>query len=271
MLRAAYLVIGAGILAMLAVLVWLWLPDPPREKRPDPREVRVAAAADLNFALMDVIEAYRKLHPDTAVTMTPGASGVLFAQIVNKAPFDIFLAADVEYPRKLIEQGVAEKNSDFLYAVGHLVIWVPKASPLDVEKTGIDTLLDPRVKKIAIANPRHAPYGRAAEAALKSLDVYDRVQDKLKFSENVGLAAQVAHRGLVDAAILPVSMVTAAVFRNQGRYWDVPEKAHPRLLQGGVILPWAKDRQATESFRDFLLSPDGQAILKRFGFTPPKE
>jgi molybdate transport system substrate-binding protein len=269
--RAGFLAIGACVLAGLAMLAWFWWAGQPRGTRPVPKEVRVAAAADLKFALDDVVTAFRERHPDITVTVTPGASGNLFAQLANRAPFDLFLAADIEYPRRLIEQGVADKDSEFVYAVGHLVVWVPKSSPLEVEKTGIETLLDPRVRKIAIANPKHAPYGRAAEAALKSLGVYDRVKDKLVRGESVAQAAQFVQSGSADIGVIPLSLALAPVMREQGRYQDVPQDAHPRLLQGGVILSWAQDRQAADRLRDFLLCPEGQAILKRYGFVTPKE
>src|SRR5438309_7269674 len=123
----------------------------------DERVVRVAAAADLKFALEDAVAEFCRGHPGIRVEVTPGSSGKLFAQLSNGAPFDLFLSADVEYPRRLIDAGLAVKGSEFVYAVGHLVVWVPRASPLEVKKLGVKALLDPAVRKVAIANPRHAP------------------------------------------------------------------------------------------------------------------
>jgi molybdate transport system substrate-binding protein len=235
------------------------------------REVRVAAAADLQFALDDVLEVFHARHPDIWVRVTYGASGNFFAQLSNRAPFDLFLSADVDYPRRLCQSGLAEADSEFLYAVGHLVIWVPRSSGLDVEKQGVRALLDPSVKKVALANPRHAPYGRAAEAALKSLGVYERVRGKFVLGENVAQAAQFVRTGAADAGVFALSLARAPAMQDRGRYWEVPLDAYPRLEQGGVILSRARDRQAAELLRAFLLGDEGKAVLKRYGFFLPKE
>src|SRR5947209_15713776 len=136
--------------------------------------VRVAAAADLKFSLDEIVEAFRRERPAIGVQVTYGSSGNFYAQLSNHAPFDIFFSADVDYPRRLIREGVALADSEFVYGVGRLVIWVPRTSPIEIETLGMQSLVSPLVRKVAIANPRHAPYGRAAEAAMKSLGVYDR-------------------------------------------------------------------------------------------------
>ncbi len=232
-------------------------------------EVRVAAASDLKFALDDVVKAFHENHPDIQVKVSYGSSGTFFAQLSNKAPFDLFLSADMDYPRKLIEQGLAEKDSEFRYAVGHLVVWELKSRTLDVEKLGIKALLDPSVKKIAIANPKFAPYGRAAEAALKSLGVYDQVKDRLVLGDNVSQAAQFVQSGSADIGVFSLSLALAPTLSQEGRYWEVPLSAYPRLDQGGVILSWVRDRQAAESFRSFLVADQGRDVLKRYGFVLP--
>jgi molybdate transport system substrate-binding protein len=235
------------------------------------REVRVAAAADLKFALEDAVREFEKTHPDIEVKLTFGASGIFFAQLSNQAPFDLFLSADMGFPRKLMDAGLADKSTSFVYAVGHLVLWVPYDSPLDLNKLGMKALLDPAVKKLAIANPRHAPYGRAAEAALKKLGLYDRVQDKLVFGGNIAQAAQFVGSGAADAGLIALSLALAPPYRDKGRYCDVPPDAYPRIEQGGVIMSWAADRDATEALRDFLAGPAGKAVLKRYGFSLPGE
>src|SRR5262245_34614266 len=269
MRRTTLIVIGA--LAGISLLAWLLWPRPAGPAAPGGGEVRVAAAADLKFALEDVVAAFREARPDVTVKVTYGASGNFFAQLSNRAPFDVFLSADVEYPRKLIEQGLADKESECLYAVGHLVLWVPNASTLDVQKHGAKALLDPSVKKVALANPRHAPYGRAAVAALKSLGVFDHVEGKLVYGENVAQAAQFAQSGSADAGVFALSLALAPAMRDQGRCWEVPRTAHPRLDQGGVILNWAQDRRSAEAFRAFLLGQEGKAVLNRYGFFLPGE
>jgi molybdate transport system substrate-binding protein len=233
------------------------------------REVRVAAAADLKFAFDEVAQEFRKQHPGIKVIVTYGSSGNFYAQLTNKAPFDLFLSADVDYPRKLIEKGLAIKESEFLYAVGHIVVWVPNGSKLDLDKLGILAVLDPTIKKLAIANPTHAPYGRAAEAALKKLGVYDDVKNRLVIGDNIAQTAQFVESGSADAGIIALSLALAPAMRQKGRYWIIPLDAYPQLEQGGVILTWVKDKESTQTLRAFIKSTEGKVILKRFGFMLP--
>src|SRR5262249_19474512 len=212
---------------------------------------------------------FQEQHPDTRVRVTSGASGNFFAQLSNKAPFDLFLSADMEYPRRLVAAGLAARQDEFLYAVGHLVVWVPRSSPLELDRLGARALLDERVRKVAIANPRHAPYGRAAEAALRKLGVYDEVRAKLVNGENVAQAAQFVESGSADAGVIALSLALSPALRDRGRDWEVPLDAYPRLEQGGVILSWARDRAAAESLRSFLTGAGGKAALKRYGFVLP--
>jgi molybdate transport system substrate-binding protein len=234
-------------------------------------EVRVAAAADLKFALDEVVAEFHEQHPEIKVSVSYGASGNFFAQLSNKAPFDLFLSADVEYPRRLIRAGLASEEDEFVYAVGHLVVWVPKDSPLELDRLGARALLDPRVRKVAIANPRHAPYGRAALAALKKLGVYDGIKDRIVNGENVAQAAQFAESGAADAGVIALSLALSPRLRDRGRYWEVPLDAYPRLEQGGVILSWARDRDAALALRAFLSGRRGKSVLKRYGFVLPEK
>jgi molybdate transport system substrate-binding protein len=232
-------------------------------------EVRIAAAADLKFALDDLLAECRRARPDIAVEVTYGSSGNFFAQIQNGAPFDLFLSADADYPRQLIAKGLAPQGSEFVYAVGHIVVWTRRDSGLDVEKLGAQALLEPSVRKIAIANPRYAPYGRAAEAALKSLGLYDKVKDRLVLGDNVAQTAQFVEKGAADVGIIGLAQALAPALREQGRFWKVPAAAYPRMDQAGVTLARARDVPAAEAVRDFVRSDSGKAVLKRFGFSVP--
>jgi molybdate transport system substrate-binding protein len=236
-----------------------------------PREVRVAAAADLKFAFDEIAAQFEQRNPSTKVKVTYGSSGNFFAQLSNRAPFDLYLSADREYPRKLVEQGKALKGSEFVYAVGHLVVWVPSASRLGLDSLGIKAVVDPSVKKLAIANPKHAPYGRAAEAALKNLGVYEQVKDRLVLGENITQAAQFVESGSADAGIIALSLALAPAMRAKGRFWMVPLDAYPRMEQGGVILAWAQDPEATQALRAFVTGDAGRALLKQYGFMLPGE
>src|SRR5438128_1534837 len=235
------------------------------------REVRVAAASDLKFAFDEVATAFRAHNPGITVKVTYGSSGNFYTQLTSEAPFDLFLSADIDYPRKLVEQGRAVAESEFRYAIGHLVVWVPNGSPLDLDMLGLRAAADPRVKKVAIANPRHAPYGRAAEAALKHAGVHEQVKDRLVLGENIAQAAQFVESGAADVGLIALSLALAPPLKDRGRYWDVPADAHPRLDQGGVELMWARDKAATTALREFLTGAEGRAVLRKYGFRLPGE
>jgi molybdate transport system substrate-binding protein len=230
------------------------------------RTVRVAAAADLKVAFGEIIVEFQRQNPDVKVEASYGSSGNFYAQLSSRAPFDLFLSADVDYPKRLIEQGLASTDSEFSYAVGGLVLWVRRASPIALENLGIKALLDPAARKIAIANPRHAPYGRAAEAAMKELGVFDAVKDRLVLGENISQTAQFVESGAADIGLISEALAVAPPLRDEGRNWEVPRESYPRIEQGGVILSWAQDRAAAEALRRFILSDAGQEILRRYGF-----
>jgi molybdate transport system substrate-binding protein len=235
------------------------------------RTVSVAAAADLKYALDEIVTAFQKNHPAIKVNVTYGSSGNFYSQLLNRAPFDIFFSADIDYPKKLVAAGLAVKESQFKYAVGRIAVWAPKDSPIEVEKLGINSLVQSSVKKIAIANPEHAPYGRAAVAALKKLGVYERVKDRLVLGENIAQTAQFVETGAAEAGIIALSLAMSPAMKDKGKYWPVPLDAYPTLDQGGAILSWAKDAEATEQFKAFVTGPNGRAVLMRYGFTLPGE
>lgn len=222
-------------------------------------ELRVAAASDLKFALDEITTAFTNRHPEHTIKASYGASGNLFAQIENGAPFDVFLSADTNYPHRLIENGHA--TNFFLYAEGHIALWAPNSSKLDVEKLGLKALLDPSVRKIAIANPAHAPYGRAAVAALKEAGIYDRITNSLVLGENVAQTAQFVQSGGADMGILALSLVRSPPMRGKGRHFEIPSA----LQQGGAVMTRSKNAAAAETFRAFLAGPEARAILARYG------
>lgn len=231
-------------------------------RHPSAPVLSVAAAADLRFALDELARGFRSVHPAVDLRLAYGSSGNFFAQIRNQAPFDIFLSADVAYPRQLSQQGLAAADSIFVYAIGRIAVWVPAASPLNPGTA----LQSPALRHLAIANPQHAPYGRAAEAALRSLGLYDRLQGKLVLGENVAQTLEFAQSGAADAGIVALSLALAPGVRAQGRYWEVPPQAYPKLEQGGVIV---KDSPAARDFRSWILSPAGKRILNEYGFSSP--
>lgn len=234
------------------------------------QEITVAAAADLSAALPELAAKY-KSQTGQEVKLTFGSSGNLTTQIRNGAPFDVFFSADEEYPKQLIEAGLAENDSLYRYAVGRLVLWVPTESALDLGKVGMQALLDPSVKKIAIANPEHAPYGRAAEAALRHFGIYDQVSGRLVLGENVSQAAQFVESGNAQAGMIALSHALAPVLKSKGRYWTVPLDAYPTLNQAAVVLSHSKKQAAARKFLEFLRSPSAASLLKDCGFSLPAE
>ncbi len=234
-------------------------------------QIAVAAAADLKFALDELTTEFHTNQPDINVKITYGSSGSFYAQLQNQAPFDLFFSADIAYPRKLAEAGLALDTNVFLYAIGRIVVWTPKQSPVDVEKLGIQSLFAPSVQKIAIANPHHAPYGVAAVATMKSLKVYEQAEPKLVYGENIAQTAQFVQSGAADIGIIALSLAIAPQMRDAGRYWEIPLDAYPKMEQGGIILKWTKDANAARAFRDFMLGQHGRDVLKRYGFYLPEK
>jgi molybdate transport system substrate-binding protein len=234
------------------------------------QELTVAAAADLSAALPDLVAVYSKKSRQT-VKLSFGASGNLTNQIRNGAPFDIFFSADEQYPQQLIAEGLASKDTLYRYAVGRLVLWVPNNSPLDLSKLGIQALLDPSIKKISIANPATAPYGRAATAALRYYGIHDQVSSRLVIGENISQAAQFVESGNAQAGLLALSHALSPAMKSKGRYWTLPLDAYPTLNQAAVVLSKSKQPDAARNFLGFMRSPEGAALFTSYGFSLPPE
>jgi molybdate transport system substrate-binding protein len=261
---AAAVVLSAALLAAAVCGIYR-----PALEVSSGRRVRVAAAADLRFALSDVSRRFEQRHK-IAVIASYGSSGTLYAQLTNEAPFDMFLSADIEYPRRLAARGLTLPDSEFAYAVGRLVVWVPASSALDPGRKGVAIAADPAVAHVAIANPAHAPYGRAAVEAMQAAGIYDAAKSKLVFGENVEQALQFAQTGAADAAIVALSLAVAPTVRASGRYVDVPPDSYTRIVQGGAILRASADVEAARAFRAFLIGAEGRAVLEAYGFVLPE-
>jgi molybdate transport system substrate-binding protein len=157
----------------------------------------------------------------------------------------------------------------FLYAIGRLVVWVPASSPLQPQEVGGAVLLDPGVRRIAVANPAHAPYGVAAVAALRSLKLYDAVEPKLVYGENIAQTAQYVQSGAADIGVIALSLALAPTLRDKGRWWAVPLDAYPTMWQGGIVLRRTQLPERARAFCDFVLGPHGREVLGRYGFSLP--
>ncbi len=231
------------------------------------QEIRVAAAADLNFAMADLSGQFEK-QTGIKVNVTSGSSGNFFAQIQNGAPFDLFFSADIEYPRKLAAAGFAEPETLREYALGRIVIWVPADAKADVTKQGWNALLDASVQKIAIANPEHAPYGRAAVSALQRAGIYEQVKTKLVYGENISQAAQFVQSGNAQVGIIALSLAISSGMK-EGKIWEIPAETYPPIEQGAVVLRSAKNKNAARAFLEFASSTGGRKILEKHGFAIP--
>ncbi|GAC1624591.1 MAG: molybdate ABC transporter substrate-binding protein [Candidatus Acidiferrum sp.] len=231
------------------------------------RELRIAAAADLKFAMQDLAGQFEK-QSSMKLAVTCGSSGNFFAQLQNGAPFDLFFSADIEYPKKLEAAGLTVPGSLYSYAVGRIVIWMPPDSKIDLAKQGWNALLDPRVQKIAIANPEHAPYGRAAVAALQKAGIYRQVQFKLVQGENISQAAQFVQSGNAQAGIVAFSLAVSPAMKD-GQRWEIPSSLYPALEQGAVIMKDAQNKESAAEFLQFIKSDAARATLAKYGFTIP--
>ncbi len=231
-------------------------------------DLSIAAASDLNFAFKEVVANFERESGDH-VALTLGSSGNFFAQIQNGAPFDLYFSADIGYPKKLEDAGLTVPGSLYRYAIGRVVIWVSKTSPLDLSQ-GMAVLRDSRIKKLAVANPKHAPYGRAAVAAIEHAQLSEVVKDKLVFGENISQAAQFVESGAADVGIIALSLALAPAMQSKGTYWEIPAEAHLMLEQAAVILKQSSRREEAKRFLDFVRSTQGQATMTRYGFTRPE-
>jgi len=230
-------------------------------------QLTIAAAADLQQVMKDLSTRFEK-QTGIKVSLVFGSSGNFFAQLQNGAPFDLFFSADVDYPRKLEATGLAERGSLYEYATGKIVLWVPSHSRVDVNN-GLAAVDDPQIRRLAIANPAHAPYGRAAETALKKAGVWEQVSSKLVFGENISQTAQFASSGNADAAILALSLVLAPAMKQQGRYSLIPQGMYPPLRQGVVVIKKSAHKSLASRFIEFLKTAEARSLFTQYGFQEP--
>lgn len=227
--------------------------------------LRVSAAADLQFAMPELATEFEKQNIATIQT-SYGSSGNFFTQIQNGAPFDLFFSADSEYVKKLEASGLSEPGTSGLYAIGRLVAWSRADAAVDVCRDGWKALLDSRVEKIAIANPAHAPYGKAAETALRSAGIYDRVKSKLVFGENISQTAQFVQSGNAQVGLVALALAVSPAMRG-GHRWEVPVDAYPPIEQSAVVVRSSKNVAAARAFLDFVRGEQGREILRKYGFS----
>jgi molybdate transport system substrate-binding protein len=229
--------------------------------------ITVAAAADLQFAFQDVAARFEK-STGKEVKLIFGSSGNFFAQIQNGAPFDLFFSADLDYAKKLDIAGLGQPGSLYEYATGKIVLWASRQSQVDLNR-GLQVLLDPAIKKIAIANPEHAPYGRAAVAALRSEELYDQVAGKFVLGENISQTAAFVASGSADIGIIALSLALVPAMKDKGKYVEIPANDYPVIEQAALILKSSQQKETARAFLAFVKSPEIADLLKTYGFSVP--
>ncbi len=229
--------------------------------------VSIAAAADLTYCLDDINAAFKKAHPGADLKVSSGSSGNFTTQIKNGAPFEVFLSADVSFPRELIKDGLADESTLMIYAVGRIVLWTSTPDKVDVTR-GFELLRDPNgpVKKLAVANPDHAPYGRAAKEALVHEKLWDAVQPRIVLGENIAQTAQFVETGNADAGFVALSLVLSPKLAKVGKWWEVPADTYNKLEQGVVLTKAGANNPLARAYVEFLRSDEARAIFDRYGF-----
>jgi molybdate transport system substrate-binding protein len=258
--RSLFVLVHAGLFALLTTLAIV--AAGPRSAAA--QDLAVAAASDLQAAFPVVAAEFEKATGHH-VNVTFGSSGNFFAQIQNGAPFDLFFSADIDYAKRLESTSLAEPGSFYTYAIGHIVVWTRKDSGLEITR-GLKLLQDPTVRKIAIANPDHAPYGRAAVAALRHEGLYDAVQPKIVLGENISQTAQFVQSGNADVGIIALSLALAPKAKEAGMYAEVPAGSYPAIEQAAIILKASKNKTVARDFLAFLKRPEIVRIMRSFGF-----
>ncbi len=228
------------------------------------QKVKVAAAADLRFAMDEIVMQYKNVYPNADIEVIYGSSGNAFTQISNGAPYDIYFSADIMYPQKLHEAGLTATVPK-LYAIGRIVLW---SSKLDVSK-GMNICEANTKAKIAIASPDHAPYGKKAVESLQYYKIYDKVKPRLVYGDNISQAAQFCLTGNADIGILALSLALSPLMRKHGKYFLIDEKSHEPLMQGFVILNRAKDNKLALAFAEYIEASPARKIFEKYGFTLP--
>lgn len=249
---------------LAAALLLISLPAPVRAAN----ELTVAAAADLQYAMRALIQAFER-QSGAHVRLVLGSSGNLTAQIRHGAPFDLFFSADVQHPATLEREKLIEPGSLVRYAVGRLVVYLPKNSTLDLEHRGLGALTGPSVHKLAVANPRFAPYGRAAVAALRHAGLYKKLESRIVLGEDVAQTTQFVVSGNAQAALTALSLMSAPQTRARGRYWVVPAGDYPPLEQAAVIIGHSGEKKLAQAFLNFVETGEGRSILAHYGFAKP--
>lgn len=230
-------------------------------------KITVAAAADLKFAMDEIVATFKQANPSDEVEVIYGSSGKFRTQIEQGAPYDLYFSADIAFPRELAKNGLAASEVT-PYAVGRIVLW---SASMDASKMTLDSLIDPKIAHIAIANPRHAPYGKRAEEALRASGLWEKIEAKLVYGENIAHTAQFVQTGNAEVGIIALSLAVNPELSGKGGYYLIPDKLHEPLEQGFIITRRAEKSALAKRYADYMGSNTARAVMKKYGFVLPGE
>lgn len=230
-------------------------------------KITVAAAADLKFAMDEIVTVFKKNNPGKELEVIYGSSGKFQTQIQQGAPYDLYFSADIGFPRALAQKGFAASEVK-PYAFGRIVLW---SASLDATRMTMASLADPKITRIAIANPKHAPYGKRAVEALRASGLWEKLEPKLVYGENIAHTAQFVQTNNAQVGIIALSLVINPELANKGGYWLIPDKLHEPLEQGYIITKRAGNNALAKRFADYMGSRSARAVMTKYGFVLPGE
>jgi len=230
-------------------------------------KITIAAAADLKFAMDEIVTAFKQANAADEVEVIYGSSGKFHTQIQQNAPYDLYFSADIGFPRELVKAGFAASDAK-PYAFGRIVLW---SATMDATKMTLASLTDPKIIRVAIANPKHAPYGKRAEEALRASGLWEKVEPKLVYGENIAHTAQFVQTGNAQAGIIALALAVNPELANKGGYYLIPDNLHEPLEQGFIITKRAEGNALAKRFADYMGSKPARAVMVKYGFVLPGE
>lgn len=228
-------------------------------------KINIAAAADLKFAMDEIVAKFREANAKDDVDVIYGSSGKFYTQIQQGAPYDLYFSADIAFPRELARSGFSFSEV-IPYAFGRIVLW---STTLEANKMSLDSLTSSKISHIAIANPKHAPYGKRAEEALRASRLWERVEPKLVYGENIAHTAQFVQTGNAQVGIIALSLALNPALANKGGYWLIPDTLHAPLEQAFIITKRAQGNDLAKKFADYMRSSATRTIMTKYGFVLP--
>ncbi len=228
-------------------------------------KINIAAAADLKFAMDEIVAKFREVNAKDDVDVIYGSSGKFYTQIQQGAPYDLYFSADIAFPRELARSGFSFSEV-IPYAFGRIVLW---SATMEANKMSLESLTSSKISHIAIANPKHAPYGKRAEEALRASRLWERVEPKLVYGENIAHTAQFVQTGNAQVGIIALSLALNPALANKGGYWLIPDTLHAPLEQAFIITKRAQGNDLAKKFADYMRSSATRTIMTKYGFVLP--